>query len=88
MCRSSFNSFNEICAWGYKIGLDFSSFTKGNEIEKAVQRRHKIVHEADLKNDSSGKKVLSSIREKDVDVWMNAYINLVDVIECQVDTWQ
>ena len=87
MSRSSFNSYGEICSWGSKIGLVFSSFKKGTEIEKAIHRRHKIVHEADLKIDSSGKKTLSPIKESDIDNWLAAYTELVDIIDVQINTW-
>ena len=33
---------------GGRIGLTFKSFDKQKDIDKAVQRRHKIVHEADM----------------------------------------
>lgn len=87
MSRSSFNSYSEICSWGNKIGIDFHAYNKASELDKAIKRRHKIVHEADLQLDSSGKKTVNSIKESDVDSWIQAYRELVDVIEGQISTW-
>jgi hypothetical protein len=88
MSRSSFNSYSEICGWGARIKLDYTGYDKGVVIEKAVNRRHKIVHEADLKMDDSGRKALTSIKESELDSWITAYIELVENIENQIDSWK
>ena len=93
MSRQSFNSFEEICKWSCKISLDLSNFTSLPEkyyedIDKAVHRRHKIVHEADTKH--SGEKQtgrLNPIMPGTVLQWKEAYQKLVQVIDAQIDLW-
>ena len=93
MSRTTFNSYSEICAWGTKIGLNFRSFndleTKySDDIDKAVSRRHKIVHEADtLRNEEKQSNRLSPITPGMVLQWKTSYKRLVEMIDAQVDSW-
>ena len=87
MSRISFNSYGEICGWGGKIGLDFSSYENGSEIDKAIQRRHRIVHESDMNISEFGKRTLRAIKESDVVSWKQSYKDLVEVIENQIVNW-
>lgn len=87
MSRSSFNSYSEIYSWGTKIGLTFKSFDKQKDIDKAVQRRHKIVHEADIELRSTRKQI-KGIKEADIAQWRQAYSELVEMVESQVDEWK
>ena len=87
MSRTTFNSYDEICGWASKVGLNISTFTKAKYIEDAVQRRHKIVHEADLDNQSDNNK-LRRIKPTDVAKWRNAYSELVALIDAQIVAWE
>lgn len=87
MSRTTFNSYDEICGWASKLGLNISTFTKAKYIEDAVQRRHKIVHEADMDNQSDNNK-LRRIKPTDVAKWRNAYSELVALIDAQIVAWE
>ena len=86
MSRVSFNSYSEICSWGTKIGLTFGTFDKQRDIDKAVQRRHKIVHEADIELRSSRKQI-KGIKEAEVVQWRQAYSELVEIVESETEGW-
>lgn len=88
MKLQSFNNEESIRRWCSKIGIDLSDFSKMREIDKAVHRRHKIVHEADMKKDNeneTGK--LTGITSRELGAWTKAYKDLVDVIESQIEEW-
>ena len=93
MSRQSFNSFDEICKWSCKIGLDLSNFKSlpkkyYDDIDKAVHRRHKIVHEADTsRNNEKQTDRLTPIMPGTVLQWKEAYQKLVQVIDAQIDLW-
>jgi hypothetical protein len=82
MSRASFNNYTEICSWGKKIGLSFDSFKCATDLDKAINRRHKIVHEADMTE-----KQIRPIKEPSVTLWKESYEQLVDIIETQINVW-
>ncbi|SEG33458.1 hypothetical protein SAMN04487934_11615 [Eubacterium ruminantium] len=86
MNRTTFNSYKEICSLALKVGLDLSEFSMGKDIDNAVQRRHRIVHEADL-DIQSGKNKLRGIQGSEIVQWRNAYSELVDLIDAQIAEW-
>lgn len=93
MSRTTFNSYSEICAWATKIRLELSGFSGSDnkypdDIDKAVSRRHKIVHEADTsRNVEKQTSRISSITPGMVSQWREAYEKLVEFIDAQVDSW-
>jgi len=93
MSRTTFNSYSEICTWAAKIRLDLGEISNSEnkyyeDIDKAVSRRHKIVHEADTsRNDEKQTSRISGITPGMVSQWKEAYEKLVKVIDTQVDSW-
>lgn len=83
----SFNSAEEIQMWLSKVMIDLSSFDKFDIIDKAVKRRHKIVHEADTNRTNDGER-LTSIKSGDIKPWIEAYVELVSLIENQIEKWE
>ncbi len=83
----SFNSAEEIRVWLSKVMIDFSTFDKFDTIDKAVKRRHKIVHEADTNRTNDGER-LTSIKSGDIKPWIEAYVELVSLIENQIEKWE
>lgn len=80
---TSFNDYQDIVVWSKKIKIDLSEFNEQEKLNKLIQRRHKIVHEADnAKNE--GKYSLTSIRENSVEEWIKIVCNLVEIIDKQV----
>ena len=89
MKLTSFNSEEEIRLWCSKIGIDLGSNHNIREIDKAVKRRHKIVHEADLNRDVLGSSErLRPIRPGEITPWIEAYRSLVNVIESKITEWE
>ena len=89
MQLKSFNSEGDIKAWCSKIGISLDGFEKIKEIDKAVHRRHKIVHEADInKNDEKRTERLQSIKPGDLTPWIEAYKELVNLIESKINEWE
>ncbi len=91
MSRTTFNNFSEICAWASRINLDLSEFKNMEtkyylDIDKAVSRRHKIVHEADTSRNGENER-LNSIIPGNVIQWKEAYLLLVDAIDNQIEKW-
>lgn len=84
MSKQSFNDFSQICGYAKKIGLDMSKYTEERTISIAIERRHKIVHEADMKPNK--KESLSNIRIDTVKKWIKAYVELVDLIDSQINS--
>lgn len=81
--RTSFNSYSDIYEWAKKINIDLTEFKKQEDVEKAIQRRHRIVHEADTSK-VSGKGKPSSIYPGMIHPWKEAYIDLVDIIDGKI----
>ena len=81
MSRTTFNNFSEICAWATKIKIDLDDFKKNDDkyysdIDKAVNRRHKIVHEADTsRNEGNSKERLTIITPANVIQWKKAEVS-------------
>lgn len=82
MSEKSFNDYSDICNWAKRIGLDMSKYSKGSTISAAIERRHRIVHEADLRTD---KMSLRLIKKETLEKWINAYVELVDIIDIQIN---
>ncbi len=93
MSRTTFNSYAEISTWAQKIGLNLNEFVNSEikyyeDIDKAVSRRHKIVHEADtLRGSENQSSRISPIKPGVVLQWKEAYKKLVEIIDSQVDSW-
>lgn len=83
---TSFNSQGEIKKWCERVGIPLDNFLEMNNIDKAINRRHKIVHEADMRRDNTDSKI-SPIKPGDVTSWIDAYKKLAKIIENQVDNW-
>lgn len=90
MSQVSFNNYTDIKNWMNKINLSSNLFEDASTLDKAIHRRHKIVHEADLTPEKSGdaKYRLTKIQPSDIDQWKKAYIALVEEIERQVVMWE
>jgi hypothetical protein len=89
MNLKSFNNQSDIRAWLDKIGINIGDFQKLSEIDKAVHRRHKIVHEADInKKPDSENERLSPIKPGDIKPWIEAYTELVNLIDNQIEEWE
>lgn len=85
----SFNSEEDIRSWCCKIGISIGDASSIQQINKAVQRRHKIVHEADSnKSETSESSRLTAIKPADVTAWIGAYRNFVNQIEEQLVAWE
>lgn len=78
MKLKSFNSQEDIRIWLSKIEINVDECTGFKEIDKAIKRRHKIVHEADT-NKSETKERLSSIKPNEVTKWIISYKQLVTI---------
>ena len=83
---TSFNSYSDIMAWAQKIKVDLSGFRSQAEIEKMINRRHKIVHEADNKkmNNCRNEYSLTPILENTVVEWVAVVQDLVNIIDAQI----
>lgn len=87
MQLKSFNNEGEIRSWCSKIGITLEKFNGMHEIDAAVHRRHKIVHEADT--NSSGKSPrLQSINPGNITPWIKAYEGLVNSIDDIITEWE
>ena len=91
MSRTTFNNFSEICAWASRIDLNLDEFKKletkyYQDVDNAVNRRHKIVHEADTSRNTE-KERLNRIDSSNVKQWKEAYLALVEVIDAQIEKW-
>ncbi len=85
----SFNDQGNIRSWCLKIGIDLSAFGGLGDIDKAVHRRHKIVHEADTNRiEATNKERLQPVRPGDIIPWIKAYKDLVDLIDKTVSSWE
>lgn len=80
MHETSFNDYKDIVAWGEKVGLDLEGYNKQSDLNKAIERRHKIVHESDRREER-----LTSIDPGMVKPWANAYLELIEIIDKQVE---
>lgn len=81
---TSFNKFSDIKKWADKAKIDLSTFEERSSLDILIQRRHKIVHEADNSRDDSGYR-LSKIQESNVREWILIVCKLVDVIENAIE---
>ena len=83
---TSFNNYSDIINWAQKIKVDLSAFTAQEKIEKLIQRRHKIVHEADNNKTDKMKSEysLTPIKEYIVKEWLDAVQDLVSIIDAQI----
>lgn len=89
MKLKSFNNEVEIKQWCAKIGISLDDFAKLKEIDKAVHRRHKIVHEADSNRNEAGENSrLQAVKPADVLTWILAYKELVELLESKVCEWE
>lgn len=88
MQKVSFNDFTAIDHWAEKIGLNLKEYKAQETITTMITRRHKIVHEADAnKNSGSGNHYAASIALSTVKAWEKAVIDLVNLIEVQIVTF-
>lgn len=84
---TSFNNYQDIVSWSKKIKIDLSTFNDQEKLNKLIQRRHKIVHEADnAKNDDTY--ALTPIKENSVEDWIGVVCNLVDIINSEIQKEQ
>lgn len=87
MQLKSFNNEREIRGWCSKIGITLEKFNGMREIDAAVYRRHKIVHEADT-NRSATSQRLQSINPGNITPWIKAYEGLVNLIDDTITEWE
>lgn len=80
---TSFNNYQDIVSWSKKIKIDLSKFNEEEKINKLIQRRHKIVHEAD-KAKNKDKYALDPIHENTVEELINIVRNLVNIIDVEI----
>ena len=83
LLRTSFNSFFDISNWAKKANIDLSAFNQHEKLENLINRRHKIVHEADNSRDDDGYG-LTPIKEETVRGWIIAVCDLVNLIQTQL----
>lgn len=85
----SFNDEGAIRSWCTKIGIAILDAEKLKNINTAIQRRHKIVHEADMQlAGEGGKRRLAPIRPVDVNSWISAYKSIVNAIDTEIESWE
>lgn len=87
MQLKSFNNEREIRSWCSKIGISLENFNGMHEIDAALNRRHKIVHEADTNRSDNGQK-LQPINPGNVIPWIKAYEDLVNLIDGIITEWE
>lgn len=80
---TSFNDFSDICGWAEKAKINISSFSKQSTLNKIINRRHKIVHEAD-NSKSEPEFMLTPIKVKTVMEWIDVVRELVTIIDTQI----
>lgn len=81
--KTSFNNYEQIVSWCDKIKVDLSSFNDPQKINEVIQRRHKIVHEADL-TVRDAKKTLTIIQANWVQDKIEKVVFLVKIIDSQI----
>ncbi|NLV85370.1 MAG: hypothetical protein GXY60_12470 [Spirochaetales bacterium] len=85
----SFGSQQVIIQECKRIGIEGLAGKTLSTINDAVQRRHKIVHEADMtKDEEKGSTTNTGIQLSTVEKWKSAYQKLVDFIEENIETWE
>lgn len=77
---TSFNNFYDIASWAEKAKIDISSFKEQDTIAQLIDRRHRIVHEAD-NNRGDTEYALKPIKEKSVRDWISCVCELVSIID-------
>ena len=82
MQRTTFNNYEDIVSWGKKVGLNFENYSEQSNLNKAIERRHKIVHESDLDREK-GK--LTPIAPGTIKPWIDAYLELIEIIDKQIE---
>ena len=87
MQLKSFNNEGEIRSWCSKIGITLENFSGLHEIDAAVHRRHKIVHEADTNRNGNGQR-LQPITPGSIAPWIKAYEDLVRLIDDTITEWE
>lgn len=87
MQLKSFNNEGEIRSWCSKIGITLENFNGMHEIDAAVHRRHKIVHEADTNRNANSER-LQPIYPGTITPWIKAYEELVDLIDNITMEWE
>lgn len=87
MQLKSFNNEGEIRSWCSKIGISLEKFDGMREIDAAVHRRHKIVHEADTYRSANSQR-LQSINPGNITPWIKAYEGLVKLIDDMITEWE
>lgn len=88
MRKVSFNDFTDINHWADKIGISLKNYKAQETVTTMITRRHKIVHEADAnKNSGSGNHYAASIALPTVKAWEKAVVELVNLIEAQIVTF-
>ena len=75
----SFGNYNSIATWAIKAKIDLEGFKGQDKLNKLIQRRHKIVHEADRANSSEGY-TLTKIDKSTVEKWTEIVCDLVEII--------
>lgn len=80
---TSFNNYQDIVSWSGKIKIDLCGFKEQEKLDNLIQRRHKIVHEAD-KAKKDDKYALTPIRDDTVEEWINVVCGLVELINEEV----
>ena len=89
MKLKSFNNECDIKSWCKKIVIEEDGFPDIKSIDKAINRRHKIVHEADTNREAeTNKERLQPIKPGDINSWISSYRDLVVYIDQQVDDWE
>lgn len=85
--KVSFNSYSDIASRLNKIHINLVSYERAKDINALIERRHKIVHEADLQT-KNGKTQTSPINAPQVRTWMECSQSLIGVIDSQVAVWE
>lgn len=85
MKKVSFNDTNDICMWLKKIDLEVSGFTQFDKLGTMINRRHKIVHEADTNpQPGRGYHRATAINLGTVKAWRDAVVSFVSYIDEQL----
>lgn len=85
MSKISFNNSTDLVSWLNKINIDVSNFHQFDKVNNMIQRRHKIVHEADSNPAlGRGNHYATSINLNTVSAWLDAVENFVDFVEGQI----
>lgn len=81
--KASFSNYSKICNWAKIANIDLKNFKKVEQINNMAERRHKIVHFADMSSNDKTNRT-KQIKLEVIEKWIDTVCELIEMIDDEI----